>query len=390
MKIGSKELKRKWKRKLVIILTLGLKVLLQVLSFVSYNLGLFSSKTDKQKRIDKLEIEELTERKQNEFNAKFGEDAEDLNQQEGLFEFEGAPSDMPNDWVKFHAYFTIPTIILKLKGIQENDDKVFVKLETSGLELTASIGDVFQKANIKLGSLNIIDLIHKNSRYSHLTHTKMDEGTINKQAIEIEFDRNIKRYNEPIKISLETKAQQYVVANFLLIHALQEFFKDSQDEDDINLDYYKKLAADQTLQFIQQGQEYVETVSTEASKTHESIHLSIDFSTPIIVIPEVMTSNDKDREAMIFNIGRLTASTKLTKYDKYKNYKIIESPDKLYDEYTITFEGFRLTNVRKIENYEHWEKSKDKIDIIKNIMIVLEAKRCIEPAHPTFPQLQLT
>jgi hypothetical protein len=71
------------------------------------------------------------------------------------------------------------------------------------------------------------------------------------------------------------------------------------------------------------------------------------------------------------------------------NYKKINTKDKLYDEYTIAFEGFRLTNVKNIENYLHWEKSPEKLDIIRNIKIVLEAKRCIEPEHPKFPKLIL-
>jgi hypothetical protein len=44
---------------------------------------------------------------------------------------------------------------------------------------------------------------------------------------------------------------------------------------------------------------------------------------------------------------------------------------------------------KNIENYVHWEKSQEKIDIIRNIEIVLKAKRCIEPEHPKFPKFIL-
>jgi hypothetical protein len=254
----------------------------------------------------------------NEFNAKFGDKTDDLNNEEGLFDLEGAPSDMPSDWVKISAYFIIPKIILNLKGVQDNDDLAFVKLESSGIEFSANAGNEFQRANIKLGSLDIVDLLHTNSRYSHMTHTKMNKGMVEKGAIEITFDRNNRRYANPIKIKLETKSQQYVVGNFLLIHAVQQFIKGGVEDDDINLDYYKKLAQDRTLELMEQGREYVDKVSEDAKTIYEAIDLEVDFSTPIIVIPELIRNDDKDKEAMIFNIGKLTARTKLTKYDKYK------------------------------------------------------------------------
>jgi hypothetical protein len=220
---------------------------------------------------------------------------------------------MPNDWVKASVYFILPKVILNLKGVQDNDDLKFVKLESSGIELSADIGNEFQRANIKLGSLDIVDLLHTSSRYSHMTHTRMIKGSINKGAIEINLDRNIRRYANPIKIKLESKAQQYIVGNFLLIHAIQEFIKDGDD-----LDYYKKLAQDKTFELMQQGRDYVDKINGDAKVIYESIDLEVDFSTPIIVIPELIRSDDKDSEAMIFNIGKLTARTKLTKYDKYK------------------------------------------------------------------------
>ena len=139
------------------------------------------------------------------------------------------------------------------------------------------------------------------------------------------------------------------------------------------------------MDFIQIGSEYISTADVE--EVYQGIDINILLSTPIIVIPENIRNDDKDKEAVLLNLGRFNASTKNIKYDKTKNYKEINDPDKLYDNYKLEFEGFRLTMVRNLDRYENWESCKEKIDIIQDIVIVLRAQRCVSPNHPIMPKL---
>ena len=79
------------------------------------------------------------------------------------------------------------------------------------------------------------------------------------------------------------------------------------------------LHKNKALEFISRGSEYIENMSEEY-KVYQGIHLDIDFSTPVVIIPERLTHN-KDHEIMVFNLGKMTAHTSLREFKKTVNYK---------------------------------------------------------------------
>ena len=93
--------------------------------------------------------------------------------------------------------------------------------------------------------MDIKDCLSGNQTFGYLTHTVLDEDNDDDTfaAVEIFLERDTTRDTGPIAISLKTRAQQYIVGNFLLISALKEFFVVADEgEDKIDLSYYADAA----------------------------------------------------------------------------------------------------------------------------------------------------
>lgn len=58
----------------------------------------------------------------------------------------------------------------------------------------------------------------------------------------------------------------------------------------------------------------------QESTVYQGINLDINFSTPVVVIPERLTNNI-DHEIIVFNLGKMTAFTSLREFKKTINYK---------------------------------------------------------------------
>ena len=132
------------------------------------------------------------------------------------------------------------------------------------------------------------------------------------------------------------------------------------------------MVRDKVLEFVKEGTEQIEMTNPQV---HEGIDLDATLVTPIIVIPENIRNDDKDKEAIVFNIGKFVASGKLIDYDKHIDYKEETREDKMYDQYKLEFKGLRLSMVKDLDRYEDWEESHNKMDIIKQIKISLFAQR---------------
>lgn len=309
-------------------------------------------------------------------------------QEEPIFTFNAPPTGMPENWAQFSITLIIPSLVLKLLEADEDNNRSIMDVETSGLSVSLELGNNFLWAQIKLGSLDVIDKISKSKMYPYLTHTVSHEGYTGSNAVEIEVLRDTTQNIAPIKISIETKAQQYVVANFRLLGALKDFFTVTEEgEEEIDLSYYGEQAKVRAIELMNQGAAYIDNVSQETGP-YEGIQLDLDISAPVIVIPDEL-SGDNLKEAIILNVGRITTISSLRPFDKKENYKKMESVVDLYDEYKLEFRGFNLVMVKALEEYQDWKQATERIDIIKKITIILKAKRCIEPKHPKFPKLIL-
>ena len=349
---------------------------------------IFAAKTEEEKEEDEQDIEDFIERKEKEFEEKFKNLNEEMMQEDPIFTFNAPPTGMPENWAQFAVTLIIPSLVLKLLGSDEDYNRSIMDVETSGLSASVELGNNFLWAQIKLGTLDVLDKISKSKMYPYLTHTVANEGYTGSNAVEIEVLRDTTKSIAPIKLSIETKAQQYVIANFRLLGALKDFFTVTEEgEEEIDLSYYGERAKVRALELMNQGAAYIDNVAQEGGP-YEGVQLDLDVSAPIIIVPDDL-SGDNLKEAIVLNVGRITTISSLRPFDKKENYKKVDSVVDLYDEYKLEFRGFNLVMIKGLEDYEDWKQAKERIDMIKKITIILKAKRCIEPKHPKFPKLIL-
>ena len=144
---------------------------------------IFRGKSEEEKERDEEEIEEFIETKEKEFEKKYQYENEKIRSNERLIDMEPPPTGMPEDWIQIQVSFDFTALTLKLIGLLENEDQEICTLTTGGLSCLAEIGPYIQRVDLQLGSLEIKDNIHPNSRYNYLTHTVMDHGYDNSQFI---------------------------------------------------------------------------------------------------------------------------------------------------------------------------------------------------------------
>jgi len=345
-----------------------------------------------------LEIQEYKQELNKKFDEKFkdeedkmNEDMEDLLQNEPIFD-QGALKDMPDDWTQFVAMIVIPKLRFVLLGEDSliDQEKSIMEVQSSGMKADAKIGQDWQDVDLSFGRLNVIDNISGSDIYQFLTETvfpgnKSGEG---KNAIELRFQNNPRFVDGEMKVKLRTMAHQYIFANMNLINQLQDFFAGpAEEEDKIDLSYYTDAAKSRALEYVNQGADYLE----EAQKTeyvHKGIDIDLEVFAPVIVIPESICDLT-NRKTLIFNLGYVNVSSDLRPYHKDVDYKAINRGEELYDQYSLTLNGFQLSMIEELVDYKSWESAKNKIEIINQISISLKANRSVEPAHPKFPSIEL-
>jgi len=200
-----------------------------------------------------------------------------------------------------------------------------------------------------------------------------------------------------IFVRAKTHGILYVIVNMVLISSLQDFFtaEDPEGEDNIDLSYYGNLARGQAIDLMSQGAEFMnqqskvenekETMQDEVETKYQRLDLDIDYSIPVIFIPETILG-DEDNEVIVLNLGRMTVTSNLIDYNpKSINYMEVKEHADLYDMYKIHFKGFHLTMIKKLDNYLQWKQAKQGIDIIEKIHLLLQMERCLEPKHLDFP-----
>lgn len=343
---------------------------------------MFASKTEDEKEHDQHEIDEYVEMKEKEFEH-FTKEDEAMAEREAFLKLDEIPSTFPDEYAQFKVSLNFKEIDLRLFGYEGNEKQKVCTIKTGGLSAEAEIGAITQNIKVSLGSLEILDEIHPYSRYNYLTHTVMEKGYSKNEFIHFEANINSKRKKGSARINFETRARQYIVANFILIDALQKFFT----AESVDVSYYGKVIQDKVNQYIQLGTEYIET--TDIQTDYKGVDIKMKLQTPILVIPENIRGDDEDKEAVILNLGMFKGNSNCQEFDKYTDYTRVNNSELLYDKYKLEFQGFRLTMVKDLEHYENWERCEEKIDIIHNVTFTFKAKRCVCPTHPDFAKFIL-
>ena len=236
-----------------------------------YLSGIWGGKSEQEKQEDIRAIEDYKDKLNREFEDKFREEEEkieekmdDLMENEAIFD-QSALNDMPEDWINIIADVVIPKlrIVLLDEDSSVEKEKSIMEIQSSGMRTKACLGVDWQQIDLSFGKLNIIDNVTGSDIYQFMVETVFP-GNIHsegKDALILHFENNPRFEDGEMKIKLYTKAHQYIFANMLLIKELQEFFAAGEDpEDQVDLSYYTDRAKIKALEYINQGADYLEEV----------------------------------------------------------------------------------------------------------------------------------
>ena len=242
-------------------------------------------------------------------------------------------------------------------------------------------------------SFDVLDYVTRNKELQYLLESRMLNNSPKKNCLDLNLSCDSGHPNSDLMLVLTNNCQLRFCVNFCTIFTLASKISDAVLKENIETAYYKefaKAALSKIDQYIQLGVSYAvilflnlqkDTYNTAEIK-HFNALLNVNFSAPLIIIPED-SSSPVSESAFMCDLGKIHIKSSVNRKDKNIDYKQINDLKKLYDYYELKLEKIQIyiQNLTKNQNLKH--------KYVRDLSIQLRLYNCLEPLHPTLPEIKV-